>query len=33
MPTGKTTDATAMNIFPDTILSLHIYGFERNLSR
>ena len=28
MPTGKTTDVIAMNFFPDTILLLHIYGFE-----
>ena len=33
MPTGKTTDAIAMNSFLDTILLLHIYGFEGYSSR
>ena len=32
MPTWKTTDAIAMNFFPDTHL-LHIYGFEGYLSQ
>ena len=28
MPSGKTTDAIAMNFVPDTTLVLHMYGFE-----
>ena len=33
MPTGKTTDGIAMNIFPNTTPLLHIYGFEGYSSR
>ena len=33
MPTEKTPDAIAMNVFPDTILLLHICGFEEYSSR
>ena len=28
MPTGKTTSAIAIKLFPDTTILLHIYGFE-----
>ena len=33
MPTGQNTDAMAMKLFLDTILLLHIYGFEGYLSQ